>query len=357
MADNYCIDGHKLLWHLDRVLEWQEHKVIPPIYIEVSPISLCNHRCAFCGIDFAREKGLKLDTEILCRCLEEMGKIGVRSVMFAGEGEPLLHKDLSVIVKAAKDANIDVAITTNGTLGSYGLWKEVLPHLTWLRFSLDAGSQEVYSKVHGVPEAFFQQTINSIKEAVMVRKDNSLDLTIGAQFLILEENLGDIEKSIELCSELKLDYFSLKPYSFNPKMIKKRYELYTEETVRYVQQIVEKYSKGNLNIIYRKDAIENYMEGRKDFNSCKALPFGGYLSSDGSFYTCKEFIGDERFKTGNIYKEDLSSILLGQRRLESIEYAEKELAIADECRLNCRMARINEFLETLENKPEHVNFI
>lgn len=218
--DKYLIDGHKLFWHLDRVVEWQDNRVIPPVYIEISPVSFCNHRCIFCGIDFARDKGFQLDTGLLCKRLEEMGRLGVRSIMFAGEGEPLLHKDLPKLIKVAKDSGMDVSLTTNGTIGNYEIWTEVLPYLTWIRFSVDAGSPEVHSKVHNVPADFFNRTIGSIKEALRVKRDLGLAVTIGVQFLIIEENIKDIENALRLFDEIGVDYLSLKPYSLHPQMIK-----------------------------------------------------------------------------------------------------------------------------------------
>ena len=65
--DQFLIDRHKLYWHLDRVTDWQNKRVIAPIYLEISPVSMCNHRCIFCGIDFARDKGSSIRGEILCR--------------------------------------------------------------------------------------------------------------------------------------------------------------------------------------------------------------------------------------------------------------------------------------------------
>ncbi|MGO9014969.1 MAG: radical SAM protein [Dissulfurispiraceae bacterium] len=356
--DKYLIDGHKLFWHLDRVVEWQDNRVIPPVYIEISPVSFCNHRCIFCGIDFARDKGFQLDTGLLCKRLEEMGRLGVRSIMFAGEGEPLLHKDLPKLIKVAKDSGMDVSLTTNGTIGNYEIWTEVLPYLTWIRFSVDAGSPEVHSKVHNVPADFFNRTIGSIKEALRVKRDLGLEVTIGVQFLIIEENIKDIENALRLFDEIGVDYLSLKPYSLHPQMIKKRDTAYTDELIDGVEAVISEYgANSKLNVIFRKEAFSRYVEKNKMFGHCRALPFWGYISSKGDFYTCSVFIGDERFRTGNIYANGMAEILSGEKRQASIRYGEEVLIIEEECRLNCRMSRINEFLEFLDNKPEHINFI
>ncbi len=355
---NYMIDGHKLLWHLDKVTQWQEKKLIAPIYMEISPVSFCNHRCIFCGIDFARDNGDKLDREILCKRLEEMGQAGVKSVMFAGEGEPLMHKDLPEFIRVSKNSGIDVSVATNGTLGHYDLWKDMLPNLTWLRFSADAGTAAVHSKVHGVSDKLFNKTIKSIEDAVKVKKDNNLDVTVGVQFLIIEENMNDIEQAMRLFSEIGVDYLSLKPYSLHPKMINKRDTVYSDEIINDIEGIVDRHSKNSgMNIIFRKEALTKYMKKKSNFKHCCALSFWGYISSKGDFYTCSVFEGDDRFRIGNINENDMKEILFGEKRHQSIRYGQEGLVIENECRLNCRMARINEFLETVENKPEHVNFI
>jgi GTP 3',8-cyclase len=356
--DKYLIDGHKLFWHLDRVADWQAGKLSAPIYVEVSPVSLCNHKCVFCGIDFVRGQDRKLDTKIFLSRLKEMGKLGVRSVMFAGEGEPLLHKDITKFIKTAKSSGLDVSLTTNGSLGSYAVWKEILPSLTWIRFSVDAGTAESYSRVHQVSENQFPKVIKSIKDAVQVKKDLKMGVTIGVQFLMIEENMRSLEEALELFSGIGVDYFSLKPYSLHPQMVNKRDMFYTKNLADKVGRIVDKFRKHTrMNIIFRDEAMEKYGTGKKQFRHCRALPFWGYVSSKGDFYTCSVFIGDERFRAGNVHKQDMRRILFGPKRRQSISLGANKLSVGRECRVNCRMARVNEFLEFLGNKPEHVNFV
>lgn len=356
--DKYLIDGHKLYWHLDRVAEWQKGNTIAPIYVEVSPVSLCNHRCIFCGIDFVRDKDVRLETPVFKKRLAEMGKLGVRSMMFAGEGEPLLHKDINLFIKTAKEAGIETSLTTNGSLATKKIWEDILPSLTWVRFSVDAGNSRDYAAVHKVSKDAFKKTLESIEEAVAIKRAHSLGVTLGIQFIIIEENLDGLEEAIETFSRIGADYFSLKPYSLHPQMVSRKSVLYTDKTLKRIQDTVDSYKgKTGMSIIFRKDAMGKYMASEMKFCHCRSLPFWGYISSRGDFYTCSVFIGDKRFKAGNIYEKEMCSIFYGAERQRSIAYAAQKMDVKKECRLNCRMARVNEFLEFLDAKPEHINFI
>ena len=67
-----------------------------------------------CAVDYIGYKTIKLNTDLLKQSLKSMGFGGVKSVMFAGEGEPLLHPDIAEIVNYAKKCSIDSSFTTNG---------------------------------------------------------------------------------------------------------------------------------------------------------------------------------------------------------------------------------------------------
>ena len=100
--DKFRIDSHKLLYHVERVSDWLKGKSTYPIYVEVSPAGSCNHRCVYCALDFMEYKPRFLDTAIFKKRLTEMGRLGVKSIMYAGEGEPLLHKGIAEIINHTK---------------------------------------------------------------------------------------------------------------------------------------------------------------------------------------------------------------------------------------------------------------
>jgi hypothetical protein len=97
--------------------------------------------------------------------------------------------------------------------------------------------------VHNVPESFFDRTIESIREAVEVKRVFSLDVTIGIQYLIIDENMDDIENALQIFSELGVDYISLKPYSLHPQMIKKKETMYTDKVINRIDETVDEYRK------------------------------------------------------------------------------------------------------------------
>src|SRR5271169_2407006 len=113
--DRLNIDGHKMHYHIDRLNSWMNGEPVYPVYVEISPVGHCNHRCTFCAVDYIGYQTRALDTGKLEACITAMSKNGVRSIMYAGEGEPMLHPDIAHIVEYTKTNGIDVAFTTNGT--------------------------------------------------------------------------------------------------------------------------------------------------------------------------------------------------------------------------------------------------
>lgn len=358
MNNKFLLDGHKLFWHLDRLLQWQRGEMIPPIYVEISPTSVCNHKCIFCGLDFARDGKNRLDADVLCQAIREMGMCGVRSIMFAGEGEPCLHPEIKSFVTTAKVSGIDVAITTNGSIGNEEIYYNILPMLTWIRFSVDASTEDIYAKVHGVDRDMFERVINNIKLAVRLKSHMQLQTTIGVQYLMLEENFDSMQEAIRLFTSIGVDYVSFKPFSQHPQMINKYEISYNSRHIRKLDELAEQYAyHEKTKIIIRRLSTESYISRKKDFRHCYCLPFWGYISSKADFYTCSVFLNKEEFFAGNIYKESMRDILFGKKRSDAILYGLNMLRPEDVCRTNCRMARVNEFLEFLINKPAHESFI
>ena len=376
MADNYLIDGQKLLYHQEAVerwlkaKKWEEAKKIYPIYLEVSSFGSCNHRCSFCGVKSLGYKNDRIASVIFLKRLKEMGRLGVKSIMYAGEGEPLFHPNIAEIVSATKKAGIDVAFTTNAVF----LEKifSVLGDISWIKVSISAGTAKTYKKVHKAKAGDFEKVLKNIMSAVLIRKKNDYTCAIGAQIVVLPDNEGEILNLAREISEAGADYLVIKPYSPHPldgvAMDVKNLG-YDKDGFRVSLEWIEKrVSTKNFKVIVRHDAFERVKE-EWHYNRCLAVPFfWGYITATGDVYSCSVFLGDERFKLGNINEQTFQDIWEGDKRRQNWEMMKSFDASA--CRRGCRMDACNRFLLAVKReglsllktrfigvKIKHLNFI
>lgn len=355
MEDYFRIDSHKLIFHVARVNNWLNALMIPPIYLEISPSGTCNHRCIFCALDYLGYKPNFLDLDILKSTIKQASILGIKSAMYSGEGEPLLHKDICEIVKYTKDSGIDVAITTNGVLLKKEISAEILKFLSWIRVSFNAGKSITYSRVHRCQEEDFYKVLNNLKVAIEIKNKGKLNVDIGVQLLLIPENAAEVFILAKLLKNIGVDYLTIKPYSQHPFSGSHIDPRFKYEDYVYLNKKLRKLENDNFKIIFREQTMRR-VNVKKDYKRCLGLPFWAYINAGGDVYACSAFLGKKEYCYGNIYKDNFIDIMKGKRRKAIIERVSSRLNV-DRCRQACRMDKINSYLWELRNPPPHVNFI
>lgn len=352
--DRYNIDGHKLTHHVHRVADWLDGKNVYPIYVEISPAGACNHRCTFCSVDFMGYQPRLLDASILKERLEEMGRLGIKSVMFAGEGEPFLHKQLAEVIVHAKRSGIDVAITTNGVLLKPEIAEEILGCTEWIKVSCNAGTPESYAKVHQTKLRDFNRVIDNLAQAVQVKKQHNYNCALGLQMILLPEVADEVEGLAKLARDIGMDYFVVKPYTHHLKNAH-NFEVQYDNYYHLVE-VLSELNTTDFNVVFRTTAMQKWDKKQRDYHRCQALPFWAYIDAGGTVWGCSVYLQNERFNYGNIFENSFQAIWEGEKRLSSLQWVQEEFNIST-CKLNCRMDEVNRYLWSLKHPPEHVNFI
>lgn len=360
MADKYHMDGHKLYWHLDRVNDWMNSKRIVPLHIDVGLSKGCNIRCEYCfgviqGNFYKNGSEIYFPREPLLRYVKEAGEMGVRSMGFIGEAEPLLNPHVYEAIVGAKRAGVDVSLGTNGILLDTGRdGEEALEHLSWIRFNISAASDEAYIRIHRSRE--FSTVIRKIKFCVETKKRKGLGVTIGLQMVLIPSNVDQAISLAKLGRELGTDYLVIKQCSDTVESRLGFFYKFGEYDNFYdILKEAEAESSEDYNVIAKWKKITG--KGKRDYDRCLGVPFLLYSSGDGRLYPCGMFFDnmEEEYRMGDLTKQSFKEILESDRYWEVVEKVKK--MDAHKCYSGCRTDAINEFLWKLKHPPEHVNFV
>jgi radical SAM protein with 4Fe4S-binding SPASM domain len=285
-----------------------------------------------------------------------MGSLGVRSIMFGGEGEPLLHADIANIIAHARSAGIDVAMSTNGVFLLPELAEQILPDMAWIKVSINAGSPAGYADIHRASPEDFQQVLSNLAAAARLIEANGWACTLGAQAILLPENAREMELLAERVKDAGVSYLVIKPYSQHHKSITRTYNDIDYTAYLDLAERLERFNDSRFSVIFRMHTFKKTMGSERGYQRCLALSFWSYIDSGGDVWGCSSYIGEDRFLYGNISDNDFQSIWEGEQRRRSLEFVANELG-PESCRMNCRMDEINRYLWELTHPSGHVNFV
>ncbi|MCX6640995.1 MAG: radical SAM protein [bacterium] len=136
----------------------------------------CNSKCSFCNIWQGADKTLASGHAVLSN-LRQLPEAGVRIVDFTG-GEPLLHPDLPLFLKAARAGGLMTTVTTNGLLYTKRS-RELSGLVNLLHISIDGATREVQDRMRGVSS--YDSVIEAIHTALALGERPDLLFTASRQ--------------------------------------------------------------------------------------------------------------------------------------------------------------------------------
>ena len=357
--DQYRMEGHKLFWHLDRVLAWQRGERVVPLHMDIGISKGCTIGCVYCYGVFQGKigpQGKFIPREPLLRFMKDAAELGVKAMSITGEAEPTMNPHVYDAVAVGNKAGINLGLATWGGKIEEQRIPDLAESLTWIRFNISAASVESYQKIHRTTSENFRKVIANIEKFVNMKKKMQLPITVGLQMVTMPWYAEESVKLAKLGKELGVDYLEIKHCSETPEGdLGVKFDDYHK--VVDILKEAEKYSGNTYSVIVRWDKI---LKGKKrNYDTCYC---GGNfmlrMSGDGSIFPCAQFfdLRTDEFKIGNITEQSLKDILHSSRYIEVLKRIEK-LDVHKECCSGCKEDAINEFLWTLKHPPQHLNFV
>ncbi len=349
----YQLDDHKLLYHLEAVAAWRRGQG-HPLAFSIGPTRSCNYRCQFCAYAYLERRPIFLDLQRVVRLAQDAAPRGAKSFFFSGDGEPLLHRELPECIVAVKRCGVDVALNTNGSRLTPEVSRQILPCLSWIRVSVNAGERRLYAGLHGTAASGYDRVLDNLAEAVAEKRRAGAECTIGVQALILRDNLASLPVLAAELRKIGVDYLALKPFLPHPSIDYRDQIAYDAPEVQEALRQLEALAGDGFAVIVRWRSLAKLP--RRDYQRCLSLPFFVDIDSNGDVYPCGPMIGNPRFCYGNLYEEAWPAIWQGERRKNLEKYMAEQFDCSA-CMPNCRNDAVNRFLWRLRHPPAHVNFI
>src|SRR3989344_2609054 len=353
---------------------------VPPIYGDISPAGGCNHRCLHCAPSILEYKYNYLGLEFFKKFFREAKELreadpnglGIRSIQFAGEGEPMLENDLSKICEQARLSEIDVAMLSNGTAFTEKRALEVLLFINiYLQFSVNAGTEQSYTNFHQTNAADWRRIWENIKRVAKIKRELKSNCEIGVNMTVtvkgalnkkgvwVPPNWPEAEALIQKARDAGADYVCFKPYSQLPQNHETlqlyddmSYEPMMDEIIETGEMLRSKYETDDYEVIFRFSRFKEYELTDHGYDVCHSTPtLWFYLQSDGLLLSCQNYWlkseemshwQENEFYLGNIKQQSLKEVWFGDRRQKHLE-SMKTFDISV-CRKGCHPDKENRYL-------------
>lgn len=366
--DRLILDGHKLLWHKERVEAWMRGERIAPITIDCALTRACGYKCTYCYGQLQANDEKRMTRDVIFRFLDDAAGIGVKAISLVSDGESTCSPHLYDAILHGKQNGLDMALGTNGFLLNDERLEDMLPALTYLRFNISAAEPGRYSEIHGCPESSYHKVIATVRKAVAIKKSRRLDVTLGLQMVLLPEFADQILPLARLGRELGVDYLVIKHCSDDENSsLGVDYEKYND----LVDLLKEAETYTDEGYLVRAKWSKILSGGKRCYSQCYGPPFIMQLSGSGLVAPCGMLFNNKyrKYHIGNIAETSFMELWKSERYWEVINLiASEKFDARTMCGSLCLQHKVNEFLWDLKHgrttpdkigsvPPMHCNFI
>ena len=366
------LDSHKLSFHMDRIKAWENGEKIAPVTVDMALTRACGSMCKFCYATMQEsQKRFGIKEHHALNLLDDFAEIGVKGVSLVSDGESTLSKSYATFIEHASSIGIDTGNATNGWEFGPEKSERVLPHLSWLRFTVAAGTPERYADImYKGPEhtEVFDKAIRNIKYAVEFKKKHNLSVTLGIQMVLMPEFKDEIIPFAQLGVDLGVDYAVIKHCSDDENnTLGIDYSQY--ESMYNLIEAAENLSNDVTQVIAKWNKLKD--KGKSSYKRFYGPPFllqisgSGLVAPSGMFFQATH----SKLHIGNFTTDRFRDIYNSDKYWDAMDYLASPNFDAQtmmgtlpiqhyiSTALDNHIKGIKEIVPASEKDPLHVNFL
>lgn len=377
-------DRRKIFYHPQAIASLLTTGDCWPITVNTGFTTYCNHSCTWCVSAYTTRQPPSLKTrdqliiqpEVWIKNIKILAENGTKSLTISGQGEPLLHPAAGQMLDAVAEFGLKYMLFTNGECLHPKFYDSLFKAAVAVRFSVDAGTEEMHSRWHGATNSNgkgktnFNRLVENIRNLVAEKRcRGTLYPHIGCQMIASKLTEADFEGFAKLFREVGVDYVvykSLQHHKSNDNITLSSFDLHSSQEERIAQvelmlaqllKIQAKYQTESFEVFVKVDQIQNaYVKefnGAERYDRCRAHPLTPMIEPEGNVYLCIDHGGDPEFVIGNIYQHSIDEIWRSQRRQEVAE----RIDLKTKCPAGCFLDQTNVILHQLAHPDPNLHHV
>ena len=344
-------EPNRVWYHLDHLYKVKHGLYTPPVMVEVSPTSKCNHECRFC-YTYEREDVNMLDGKVLIDFFSNASNMGINTLFIQGTGEPTLNKSLADAIAAGGKTDEKMSLTTNGVAFDKMKQEKSLDSLVFTKFSVIDNDPKRYAETHVCSESQFHKLVKNIEHATNYRSKNNLDVSLWGSIYVDDDNFYDVYDIAKFSKSIGLEFISISSafyteYTPNgPKVLVS--DKVSAEEVDEMKERVMSLQDNQFKIRMQFPIFKHLGDKRWDKDYCQAIKLISAVSGDGEVYPCWRFWGKKEYSYGSLYEQSFEEIWRGEKRKKVNEYLFNTPPKGDACEV-CKCVTANKNIDKLLN--------
>lgn len=274
----------------------QLHKKIKfnTLFLEIT--NSCNCKCKHCYNSSGEKKAIEFSMEEFNKTVSEFLKYKITSVVLSG-GEALLHPNIWNFIDILREKKLDVTLLTNGKLLNNESVKRLKSRKVYIQLSLDGASPVTNDFIR--EKGSFHDAMN----ALTVLNEQKYTERLSVNTVINSVNCNEVLDIINICEKFSVSAIGFN-FLNNSGRAKKNGLFVTENELYHTINRINKNRNGE-NIKVRPINVTHKCR----FCNCDDEVFlNPVVDVFGNVYMC-EFLRDEVFSIGNVFKKTLEDIL------------------------------------------------
>lgn len=279
-----------------------------PLYVGWDITFRCNAKCVYC--DRWKTPKNELNTEEALKIIKELGKMKVWMISFNG-GEPMLRKDIGILIKEARKNHILVDVNTNGYFLKQRAKELVDAGVNTISVSVESNKADEHDKIRNCKNLF-----NALEAGIKEIKNLDKNVIVKVRANVGKHNYKKLKDYIDYWQD-KVDEVVLQPIhecKANFFKVGKELKLNNEDREAFTKEYLTIIKQYKLENTFYKEFPNFFFDKQNLWNKylCFAGSFYIQIDPEGNVYPCNEYIKN----VGNLKENSFRNVWFGKEMKE-----------------------------------------